>query len=133
MAEYYTTISMRQIGVLEYIAGKKIHMSASMIDYLKALAAQGHSLARDPSVEDFRKSISKCVGDALALRDRLHKLETDPSNAKTEDGEPDKAEKIKADYKNLENDIERAFRQICAIKTNKFLKKVKKELDEKPA
>lgn len=111
MAEYYTTISKKQVKVLECVAGKKIHMSQSMIAYLNALAEQGSSLARDPSVEDFRKTISQCVGDALRLR----------YNGSLED------------YKKVELEIERAFRQICAIKTNKYLRKVKAELDSKPA
>ena len=107
MAEYYTTISKKQVDVLYYAKDRNIRISDNTINYLYALARQGRCFARDPSVEEFRKTISQCVGELLK------KIGT---------GTPE-------EYKAIEKEIKRAFRQICAIKTNKYLVEVKKELD----
>jgi hypothetical protein len=111
MAEYYTTISKKQVDVLRFAKDHYIRISQNMLNYLYALARQGSCFARDPSVEDFRKTISGCVGEILKKRD---------------DGTPE-------EFREIEKEINRAFRQICAIKTNKYLKEVRKELDYKPA
>ena len=124
MAEYYTTISSRQVKVLEYAKDKKIHITQSMLEYLNALAAQKNMLMKDSSVEDFRKTISRCVGDILGLREK---------EARYKETQSREDRVTLKDYKVIENEIERAFRQICAIRTNKYLKVVKKELDDKPA
>ena len=86
---------------------KCIRISDNMLDYLYAVARQGSCFARDPSVEEFRKTISQCVGTLLKI--------AGTGTAK--------------EYRKINKDINRAFRHICAVKTNRYLVEVKKELD----
>lgn len=110
MTEYYTTISKKQVDTL-FLARSKIKLSKSMSDYLYALARQGKSLAKDPSVESFRRTISESVGYILKMQAQP---EVDPK-----------------DYIEIETNIHRAFRQLCAVKKSRMLTEIKKELDMK--
>lgn len=108
MAEHYTTISKKQVDILFYVKTKKrIKISKSMLDYLYALARQGRSLARDPAVEEFRKAVSHCVGILVQKKDQG----------------------TYEDYRLVEDEMNRAFRQICAIRSNKYLTQVKRDME----
>ena len=108
MTEYYTTISKKQVNAL-YVARSKIKLSENMFNYLYALAKQGKSLAKDPSVESFRRTISESVGKVL-------KIQAQP------DADP-------MDYVEVQTNLHRAFRQLSAVKKSRMLTAIKKELD----
>lgn len=108
MKEYYTTISHKQVEVLRAVKDKKIRISENMLVYLDSLASQGRCFATDPVMENFRQTISRSIGFIINHREKETAL---------------------TEYAVVEENIKRAFRQLCAAKTSITLKKIKAELD----
>lgn len=126
MAEYYTTLTKKQVNMLWRLKAQKgFQISENMLSYLYALARQGRRYARDAQQEDFRKRIISSLGRLFEARE-AERLYDETSN---EEERSELYSRIQEMYRRETVEIRKAFEILCTQSTSRYLVKIKRELE----